>query len=313
VRCSTIRGRGRGTSLVRCAKGTATSTGPGSTQRVGTYAGRPVALLTQHGKERVIAPELAAVLDCRVARVGGYDTDLLGTFTRDVPRAGTQIEAARRKARLGMELADLPLGVASEGSFGVDPFAGIMPWNTELVIWVDAERDLEVIGLAQGPARFTHLRTGDWGAAEDFARRAGFPEHHLVVRPDDESDPRIRKGITTWGELGGAFREAREVSVGGQVFIEHDLRAHAHPSRMENIRLAAADLAARVGSLCPSCLTPGFWVVERVAGLPCGLCQGPTRETVADVYGCLMCTHRVTRRRTGPTHADPARCDYCNP
>ena len=36
--------------------------------------------------------ELAA-LGCRVERVAGHDTDLLGTFTRDIPCAGTQTAA----------------------------------------------------------------------------------------------------------------------------------------------------------------------------------------------------------------------------
>ena len=101
------------------------------------YAGQRVALLTQHGKERGLAPVLAAALGCRVERVAGYDTDLLGTFARDIPRAGTQIEAARKKARLGMQLAGLPLGLASEGSFGPDPMLGMFPWNVEFLIFID--------------------------------------------------------------------------------------------------------------------------------------------------------------------------------
>jgi hypothetical protein len=84
--------------------------GPAPAEPVaGPYSGRRVALLTQHGKERVIAPVLDAALGCRVERVNGFDTDLIGTFTRDIPRTGTQVEAARRKARIGMELSGLPL------------------------------------------------------------------------------------------------------------------------------------------------------------------------------------------------------------
>lgn len=73
----------------------------------GAYSGRRITLLTQHGKERVIAPVLDAVPGCGVERMSGFDTDTLGTFTRDIPRAGTQIEVARRKARIGMELSGL--------------------------------------------------------------------------------------------------------------------------------------------------------------------------------------------------------------
>jgi len=72
--------------------------------------------LTQHGKEGVIASVLDTALGCRVERVTGYDTYLLGTFTRDIPRVGMQLEAARKKARIGMQLSSLSLGLASEGS-----------------------------------------------------------------------------------------------------------------------------------------------------------------------------------------------------
>jgi len=53
-------------------------------------------------KERVIAPVLEPALGCQIELVDGFDTDQLGTFTRDIPRDGTQLEAARKKARIGM-------------------------------------------------------------------------------------------------------------------------------------------------------------------------------------------------------------------
>jgi len=277
------------------------------------YAGTRIALLTQHGKERVIASVLDTALGCQVERVGGYDTDLLGTFTREIPRAGKQLEAARKKARLGMEISGLSLGLASEGSFGPDPMVGMFPWNVEFLIFIDDEQGLEIVGVAQGKAIHAHLLTGDWTAAEAFARQAAFPAHHLVVRPEGENDPRIRKGIAAWEEFEAAFAWGQAQSASGQVFLETDLRAHANPTRMEMIRLAAEDLVAKLGSPCPACGAPGFWLVERVAGLPCGDCGAPTRETRAEVHGCLKCAHRETRERPEPQYADPGRCDYCNP
>ena len=71
------------------------------------YRGQTIALLTQHGKERVIAPALEPALGCHIQLVTGYDTDQLGTFTRDKPRPGSQLEAARRKVRIGMALSGL--------------------------------------------------------------------------------------------------------------------------------------------------------------------------------------------------------------
>ncbi len=280
-----------------------------------TYAESRVALLTQHGKEGVIAPVLDTALGCRVERVAGYDTDLLGTFTRDIPRAGMQLEAARKKARIGMRLSGLPLGLASEGSFGLDPFAGMFPWNVEFLIFLDDERGLEVVGVAQGAANFSHLLTDDWAAAEAFAKQAGFPAHHLVVRPESEDDPRMRKGIAAWVALEAVFAWALAASASGRVFVETDVRvrAHANPTRMDNIRLAAEDLVKKLRSLCPSCGTPGFWIVERVDGLPCEACGAPTRETRAEILGCLKCPHRETRKRADRQYADPSRCDSCNP
>lgn len=274
---------------------------------------RRIALLTQHGKERAIAPVLELALGCRIDRVVGYDTDQLGTFTREIPRAGTQLEAARRKARIGMGMSGLPLGLASEGSFGSDPFVGMLPWNVEMLVFLDDERELEVVGVVQGGARFSHRLTAEWAAAEAFARESGFPEHHLVVRPQSEDDPRIRKGIDSWMGLGAAFVWAQEQSADALVFLEIDLRAHANPTRMANIRLAAEDLARKLCSLCPACGMPGFWIVERALGLACADCGAPTRETRAEILGCLKCVHRETRERTEPRYADPGLCDYCNP
>jgi hypothetical protein len=261
----------------------------------------------------VIAPALDLALGCQVERVAGYDTDLLGTFTRDIPRAGVQIEAARKKARMGMDLSGLSLGLASEGAFGPDPFVGAFPWNLELLIFIDDERNLEVVGVAQGKANFHHLLAGDWAATETFARQAGFPEQHLVVRPEGENDSRIRKGIATWSALEAAFAWAFSQSANGRVFLETDARAHANPVRMDNIRLATQDLARKILSACPSCGTPGFWIVERVPGLPCRDCATRTQETLAEIHGCLKCEHRIAIEIAGQQFADPARCDYCNP
>lgn len=57
------------------------------------YCGQRVALLTQHGKERVIAPVLDAALDCRVERVGKRTTTRYCWSTTcapmPIPAAGT--------------------------------------------------------------------------------------------------------------------------------------------------------------------------------------------------------------------------------
>ena len=277
------------------------------------YKNREVALLTQHGKESVLAPTLKESIGCIVTRVEGYDTDLLGTFSRDIPRAGTQIEAARKKARIGMELARLPLGLASEGSFGPDPFTGMFSWNVEILIWIDNENALEIVAISQGKTNLAHKVATTWEEAEAFAKKTGFPEHYLMVRPEGEDDPRIRKGIADWADLQAAFTWALDTSENGCAFIETDMRAHANPTRMNNIRMAARELANKLSSTCPACGAPGYWIVERLTGLPCRACGKPTRETRAEIHGCSKCRHRITLERDDQTHANPGHCDYCNP
>lgn len=279
------------------------------------YSGQKVAFLTQHGKERVVAPILADMLGCRVERVSGFDTDQLGTFTRDVPRYGSQLEAARRKARIGMELSGASLGLASEGSFGPDPHTGLFPWNVEVVLFIDDIRKIEVVGVYQGSASNDHAWIINWAEMEAFATRVGFPEQHLVLRPSSENNPRVRKGLADWSSLETAFAWAKQVSSAeARIFVERDLRAHAHPERMVNIGKAALNLAGKLASLCPQCATPGFSATGAVAGLPCAECGLPTREHRAEIWQCLHCDHQKTRKRSdGVTAADPVSCGYCNP
>ena len=278
-----------------------------------SYAGRRITLLTQHGKESAIAPVLEPALGCRIERVAGYDTDQLGTFTREIPRFGTQLDAARKKARIGMAMAGSRLGLASEGSFGPDPYTGMFSSNIEVLLFIDDTLEIEVCGIHQGPGNSAHLRTKDWIAVEDFAGKAGFPAQHLVLRPNDELDLRFRKGIADRLSLREAFSWAQGLSDAGQVFVEFDLRAHANPARMENIRRAAEDLVTKLASACPACGTPGYALIDRLTGLRCAECGAPTREPRADIWGCVRCGHRETRLRTEPVAAAPGRCDYCNP
>lgn len=277
-----------------------------------SYCNQRVALLTQHGKESVIAPVLKTLLGCGVEKVSGFDTDIFGTFTRDIARDGNQLEAARKKARTGMTLSGLPIGLASEGTFGPDPFSFMLPYNSELLIWIDDRLGIEVVATSSGKTNLAHRVINSWADAESFARSAGFPEHHLIVRPGNENHHAFRKGLVDWPSLQDAVSWARNLDPSQQVFIETDMRASANPTRMENIRLAAEELARRLNSLCPSCGTPGFAKAGVIRGLPCEDCGSPTKEAKADIHRCVRCEHQneVARERT---FAEAGNCGYCNP
>jgi hypothetical protein len=277
------------------------------------YEGERVALLTRHGKERVLAEVLEPDLRCHIVHVTDYDTDLLGTFTREIPRKGTQIEAARRKARLGMDLASLPLGLASEGAFGPDPILGMTPWNIECLLWIDDRRGIEVSGLAQGRAVADQALCESWSDVVRFAEGAGFPEHQLVVRREGEGESKILKGISTWADLEGLYSRMSGPSGVGRLILEVDLRAHANPTRMETIRRAAMNLLENIRSLCPACGMPGFSVVERIEGRPCADCGGPTHEIRADRLACRKCAHQAVEERNPGQAGNPLYCVLCNP
>ncbi|EGF30297.1 hypothetical protein IMCC9480_1735 [Oxalobacteraceae bacterium IMCC9480] len=276
------------------------------------YAGQKIALLTQHGKEQVIAPVLEPALGCTIEHVSGFDTDQLGTFTRDIPRPGTQREAARRKARMGMSLSGLPLGMASEGSFVPDPYTGMFPWNIELLVLIDDSLGIEVVGMAEGTGHSAHVDARDWQSVESFATAQDFPQHQLVMRPQSQDDPRVRKGIADWAGLRSGFDACMAQSDNQQVFVETDLRAFANPDRMALIRQAAVDLQHRLASLCPACDAPGYWVTERQPGLPCSVCCLPTSSYRSEVWTCVHCQHKSVQKRTDITVADPKHCAYCN-
>ncbi len=260
-----------------------------------------------------MGPLFSEKLACSLVRATGFDTDQLGTFTRDVPRPGTQLAAARFKAKKGIELTGLSIGIGSEGAFGADPVGGIMPWNTEVMVWVDVNLGIEIVGTAQGPGgglqRFIHNE----GDLRQFTDDADFSSHGVVLRPDREDDLRIHKGFSDWVAMLAGFNELLAQSPTARVFAEVDQRADMNPSRQQMIVQAAEDLIAKISSTCPSCDTPGFWLKERISGLPCGLCRQPTRLPLVFIRRCDVCAYADEKREPAEKTADPSRCDYCNP
>jgi hypothetical protein len=277
------------------------------------YADRQVAFLTQHGKEALLAPMLHEALGCRVIRAEGYDTDRLGTFSGEIPRLQSQWQTVRHKARIGMDLLGTPLGLASEGAFVPDPFGGLLPWNVELLIWIDDERALEVVGVAQGPARSMHRSLSNEHELLAFAKEAGFPEHQLMMRPEGVAHPKVRKGLADQGALQSAFAACQRESPQTRVWVENDLRAFCNPTRQAMIVRAAQDLVDKLRTPCPACQRPGYSVKERQSGLPCQACALPTALPKALVWRCEGCGHQEVKAAGLARHADPSRCDHCNP
>ncbi|MEY3998580.1 MAG: hypothetical protein RLY60_1392 [Pseudomonadota bacterium] len=210
------------------------------------FKGKKIALLTKHGKEKIIAPILQRQLNCTVEWTQSVDTDALGTFDRTIARQGTQLQTLRRKVHLGIDASQNTMGVASEGSFVPDPYSGFMPWNIEMVMFVDDLHGLEVVGTAQGSAMSMSGFFRDIDALLQFAQDAGFPSHALMLRPESQTDKRITKGIADIETLKSAFMEAQLQSRNGKVFVENDLRAFCNPTRQKMIEQATEDLVQKM-------------------------------------------------------------------
>jgi len=278
------------------------------------FVGRRAVLLTKHRKEQVIKPALEKVMGCEIIVEAEFDTDQYGTFTREISRPGLQIDVARLKAKKGMDLTGLDIGLASEGSFGSHPLIPFIPWNVEIVLLVDKKEKLEICGqCANSETNYAHGIIAGWQEAEEFAKKAGFPEHQLVLRPDDDRHQSVVKGISTWEHLQDAFSWACSNSPAGKVFLETDMRAHANPTRMNNIKKAAEDLAKKIDQQCPSCDTPGFAVTSIKKGLPCEWCGRPTEEVKARVFACKRCSFEKEESEPHGQKAPAGHCQYCNP
>ena len=277
-------------------------------QSSGPYDESTIAFATMHGKDLLARDAFRETLGAEVIAVGGLDTDQFGTFTGDIARTLAPKAAALAKARLGMQLAHTPYGLASEGSFS-SPM-GLLVEHHEVLVFVDDNHGLELVEakLSTSPVP-SAMTVTTVNAALRWATAAGFPHQRLVIRAGELGDT-IVKGIDTPDELQGrieAFLDA-----GTRVVIEPDYRAHQCPSRASVITTLAERMALRLATTCEQCGTPGFGQVDLERGLPCEYCGERTDVVAAQIKGCAGCT--FTERVARAEQFAPARwCDSCNP
>lgn len=286
------------------------------TERKNVFSGRLAVLATMHGKEQAVAPVFRTSLNLIVVPATGVDTDALGTFSGEVPRRGTMLETAVAKARLGMERARLPFGIASEGSFGPHPLFPIIPAGFELLAFVDNERGTTIHeSLVIDDTNFAHLVAAPKEPIAKFLAQVGFPSHGLIVRPNvGGTEAALVKGIVDLPALQSAIAAAAALSDDGSARVDTDMRAHLNPTRMKSLTVLATRLSNRLLRLCPSCTAPGWGRVKVIQGLPCELCDTPTEWVLSEVFGCAACTHQEERQRADSlTHTGPANCPACNP
>ncbi|MBD2453208.1 hypothetical protein H6G80_03845 [Nostoc sp. FACHB-87] len=281
------------------------------------FSNRVGIIATMHHKEKVIAPLLEQELNLKTIVPSNFNTDDFGTFTREIKRPGTQIAAAKLKAETALKLTGETIAISSEGSFVPHPMVPYIYSNREVVLLLDKENELEIIGEEFSiETNFNHQIVASLQEAEHFAKKIGFPEHGLVVSWEDKANNcrEIVKGIITAAKLQETITIALNNSVNSQVNLETDMRALYNPTRMNNIEKATLNLLTKIKSLCPQCSAPGFAITEKIAGLPCEMCSMPTSLTLSVIYQCQKCGFKQEKLFPhGQEFADPAQCMYCNP
>ncbi len=279
------------------------------------YCGSSASIATMHGKEIVMAPILYHWLGVHLVCAEQVNTDVFGTFTGEIPRTGTMLETARKKAQAAIDATGCPIGLGSEGSFGPDPDVPFLASGSEIILLYDAYRDHEIYIHRKTKTNFDHIAIHPDQDLTRFLLRIGFPVHAVIIRPEACNEPRdVIKGLRDPDAVRAQIKIMAARSATGRAIVQTDMRAHLNPTRMKSIGSIARRLALRVRRLCPCCGLPGFGPVDVVRGLACADCATPTSLIKAVIYSCRGCSHRLVRHERPMTHlADPRYCPNCNP
>ncbi|WP_396217679.1 DUF6671 family protein [Flavobacterium sp.] len=242
-----------------------------------------------------------------------FDTDTLGTFSGEIERKFDALTTLRNKCILAANASKSDLVIASEGSFGAHPSIFFAHANQELVMLKDFSNDLEIIAKEISlETNFNGQKISNETDLLTFAEKVNFPSHALILKSDETNFSIIFKGIQSEKVLLEKFYELKNKN--GFVYVETDMRAMFNPTRMKVIEKATWQLIEKIKSLCPTCQTPGFDIIDAVYGLPCELCKNPTRSTLYYLYQCKKCNHSSKKMfPRGITYEEPTYCDTCNP
>lgn len=277
------------------------------------FHNRDLLIVGKHGKEQVIAPVLGPPFSLTIHTTTAIDTDALGTFSGEIPRLLSPVEALRKKCDLGWEHMGIDLVLASEGSFGPHPSLAFMPMDEEWMLLKDYRHGFELLHRYHSlDTNFERLVLERLDQVPEFLERVGFPEHGLILM-----EPGVFQA-SPWKDLRDqkALMEVLEQVLArqGSAILETDMRAMRNPKRMRVIEALAKQLLTLMQSPCPQCQKPGFGRKERIPGLPCEQCGQATQGTLKYRWACPHCA--CTKEEIFPDKKEKEAaqfCDICNP
>lgn len=266
-----------------------------------------------HAKERAVAPPFRRVLGADVVPVADLDTDVLGTFSGEVPRPDALVETSLIKAELVFRTMDVDCAIASEGSYGPIDRLPLIASGVEVMAFVDRRRGVrlvETLVTHRTNWKLLRFKAGD-PSVPVVLRSMGFPEYGVFVICSSNWDHPV-KGLASEEEVIAAMNREAEKSADGMAVLVTDMRAHRNPMRMKVVRALSWKLARRLQRLCPGCGAPGFGHVESRRGLPCEACGDPTDWIDFEVDACSACGHALARpRKDGRRTASRLSCRSC--
>jgi len=279
-----------------------------SAQQPPSFAGATLALLTRHQKLPLVASALAP-LGFNLQLTEAFDTDQLGTFSGEIARTQTPLQAALHKAKLAAELTGARYGLGSEGSFGGGPLPGLLNWDQELLVWFDTQTGQQVVAEASGAVSIRAQPFTTLASLHDILTQAPSGQAWMLQLDTTAKQP-MYKGLQSQADIEAALTGSGWQS-GQSVTLLPDLRAMHCPERQQYIRQAAMQLAAQLQQRCPACGAADFSVKSQQRGLPCASCLTATTAVLWRVQRCDCCGHQLNLRTE--QLADPACCPQCNP
>lgn len=277
------------------------------------FEGRSIAIATMHAKEQVIAPRLSAALRLSCHVPAQLDTDLLGTFSGEVERLLSPLDAARAKCQLAMDLSSVDLAIASEGSFGAHPIYPFISAHEEILLLVDRKNQWEFkVKTLETDTNYQSWKIDSIDQLSQIVDSSTFPTHAVIVKKTASDALDAVKGIQSATLLNQTVHEFLQKY--GSCQVETDMRAMHNPTRMRVIDALTEKLIQQISSTCPICSTPGFRISQVERGLPCELCDAPTQGILAEIFTCQACNY-AEHRKNPDAHIkeNPMFCDYCNP
>jgi hypothetical protein len=281
------------------------------------FKGKTCVLVTMHGKGEAILPVFQDFEGLEFIDSPTLNTDLLGTFSGEIIRTQNPLETALLKAKMAMNHVNADFVIANEGSFGPHPSIHFIPADHEWIVLLELKSDRYWYAQhISTNTNFSSLVPKNWDEVVEFLRKIDFPNHGIIIKLESDINSinnQIIKDIHSIAEIEKIYMQYEDVE-GFCLIFETDMRAHRNPTRMQVISETAEKLKRKLENYCPTCNYPGYSIVEVETGLPCSLCESPTRMIHKALYACTNCHHQEwSGNPEGLLKSDPGFCDFCNP